>query len=313
MSKSDDRTSIASPSVLDRTAMPSRPRIWLAAARPRTLSAALCPVVLGAALAFGDDVHHPLSILAALVGATFIQIGTNFANDYFDFVKGTDDHSRIGPARATAKGWVTPKTMAIATASAFALAIVAGIYLIVRGGTPILVIGALSILSGVLYTGGPKPLGYVGLGDVFVLVFFGPIAVAGTYWVQSHTLSWAAILVGFATGFLATAILVVNNLRDRTGDARSGKRTLVVRFGEAFGRSEYVACFVLAALATGFVPLLRPDRAYAAVAVAVAIPAFVVAKHVVRIDGARLNPFLGRTAALQLLHAILLSLGWCLS
>ena len=285
--------------------------IWCAAARPRTLSAALSPVLLGAAIAYGDRVLHAWSVVAALAAATFIQIGTNFANDYFDFVKGTDDEARIGPARATARGWVRPRTMAIATVLAFGLATLCGVYLIVRGGPVILGVGVLSILSGVLYTGGPKPLGYLGLGDVFVLVFFGPVAVAGTYWVQARSLSTPAIVAGFATGALATAILVVNNLRDRVGDARSGKRTLVVRFGEAFGRVQYAACFVLAAGLTALLALLRPDKAQVLFALVFLVPATVAVWAMRRCDGRALNPWLGRSAAIQVFHALMVGVLWC--
>lgn len=290
---------------------PSMTRVWLAAARPRTLSAALAPVGLGAALAIGDGVFHAWSVIAALVGATLIQIGTNFANDYFDFVKGTDDESRIGPARATAEGWVSPRGMAVATVISFVAAAACGAYLVVRGGSAIAVVGALSIASGILYTGGPKPLGYIGLGDVFVLVFFGPVAVEGTYWVQARTLSHAALWLGFATGALATAILVVNNLRDREGDARSSKRTLVVRFGARFGRFEYAACFGLAAIATLVVLGAHPERPWLWIGLGFLVPAVFAVRAIAVTDGPALNPWLGRTAAIQLLHALLVGIAWC--
>lgn len=290
--------------------MPGPLRIWILASRPRTLSAALAPVLLGAVLAYGDGVFHAASVLAALFGATCIQIGTNFANDYFDFVKGTDDEHRIGPARATAQGWVSKETMLLATCLAFGLATFCGVYLIARGGWPIAVVGLLSIVSGVLYTGGPRPLGYVGLGDVFVLVFFGPVAVLGTYWVQAQSFSSAALLVGIATGALATAILVVNNLRDRVGDARAGKHTLVVRFGARFARLQYLGCFVVAALATGVLALVRPDRPYVLLSLLFLVPALVAVRALRRLDGASLNPWLGKTAAIQLLHAVLVAIGW---
>ena len=220
----------------------------MAAARPKTLPAAVAPVAMGSALAERDDVFMVTAALAALAGAVFIQIGTNFANDYFDFRKGTDDDERIGPKRATAAGWVAPRTMKRATVIAFGLAMLAGVYLVGLRGWPMAVLGIVSIILGVLYTAGPKPLAYVGLGDLFVLVFFGPIATAGTYFAQAGEFTTASWIAGLAPGLISTALLTVNNLRDIEGDRRSGKRTLAVRLGATFAKSEYVLCIVLASL-----------------------------------------------------------------
>ncbi len=281
--------------------------VWLEASRPRTLGAALAPVVMGAAIAHTEGGIHPGALAAAAVGAMLIQIGTNFANDAFDFLKGADTAERVGPARATAQGKVSARAMLVATAVVFGLATLVGVYLAIRGGWPIVVIGLCSIASGVLYTGGPRPLAYVGLGDVFVLVFFGPVAVAGTVYVQTLAWSPAAVVAGLAPGALATAILAVNNLRDRHTDAPAGKRTLAVRFGPTFARLEWAACAAVA----GAVPLvLITTRPGGLLALLTAPLALVVGRGVWRHDGAALNPYLGRTAGLLTAYCVLFALGW---
>ncbi|MCP4229209.1 MAG: 1,4-dihydroxy-2-naphthoate octaprenyltransferase, partial [bacterium] len=177
-----------------------------------------------------------------------IQVATNFVNDYADFKKGTDDNTRIGPLRVTQAGLVTPTQMKRAIGTVFFITTLIGLYLVYRGGWPVVVIGLLSMISGALYTAGPYPLGYHGLGDIFVLIFFGPVALAGTYYVQALSVDWVIITAGFAPGFLSAAILTVNNLRDMEGDKKSGKKTLAVRFGRNFAMNEYfysllAACF----------------------------------------------------------------------
>ena len=179
---------------------PSTMEIWILAARPKTLWAAIAPVIIGTAIAYDSGAAAWLPALAALFGAVAIQIGTNLANDYFDYTKGTDAGNRLGPLRVTQAGLVKPKTMKLATVVAFLLASVAGAYLVWRGGWPILIIGVLSILSGVFYTAGPYPLGYNGLGDIFVLIFFGPVAVGGTYYVQTLSIDWTVLVAGLAPG-----------------------------------------------------------------------------------------------------------------
>jgi 1,4-dihydroxy-2-naphthoate octaprenyltransferase len=203
------------------------------------LTAAIVPVLVGTAAAIADGGFAAVPAAAALAGAILIQIGTNFANDYFDAVKGADQE-RTGPTRVTQAGLVSRARMRLAIAIAFALALLCGIYLATVGGWPIVVIGILSILSGLAYTGGPYPLGYHGLGDLFVFVFFGLIATAGTYYVQAHRLALPCVLLAVPVGFLTVAILVANNLRDIESDRRAGKRTLVARFGRRFGRIEYL-------------------------------------------------------------------------
>ncbi len=289
--------------------MHSTPTIWLAAIRPATLTAGVAPVLVGTALAFSDGVFHPWPALAALAGALLIQIGTNLFNDYADFEKGADTEERIGPARAVQKGWLTAHQVAAASAVAFAAAVAVGVYLVMVAGWPIVVLGLASVACGVLYTGGPRPLGYVGLGDVFVLAFFGVAAVCGTYYVQALTVSAAAVLCSLAVGALATAILVVNNLRDRFTDAKAGKRTLAVRFGARFARAEYVVLVagayaaVVAGWASGIggagwlLALLSAPLAVAEV------------RGVLASDGPALNAHLGGTARLGIVFGGLLALG----
>jgi len=285
---------------------------WLLAARPKTLAAGMAPVILGGAMAWADGAFHGLAFACALLGAVQIQVGTNYANDYFDFVKGTDTAERIGPTRATQAGLVSPGTMLAATVVVFALALLPGGYLIYRGGWPILLIGVVSIACGVLYTGGPFPLGYVGLGDVFVLVFFGPVAVAGTYYVQALDVTPASLWAGVAAGLWSTAILTVNNLRDLEGDRKSGKRTLAVRFGRDFARWEYAACIVTAGL---LVPAgLCVGRGPWVLLAALSVPASIPAIRTVftSTDGETLNNTLAVTGKLLLLYAVLFSVGWLL-
>ena len=212
--------------------------VWLMAARPRTLTAAIAPVLVGTAAAIADGGFAPLPALAALCGAVWIQIGTNFANDYFDARKGADSE-RVGPTRVTQAGLVAPRAMRRAIGLAFGAAFACGIYLVAVAGWPVVAIGLASILCGVAYTGGPYPLGYHGLGDLFVFVFFGPVAVAGTYFVQTLRWSPAVAWISVPVGSLCVAILVVNNLRDLGSDRKAGKRTLVVRHGRRFGRAQY--------------------------------------------------------------------------
>ncbi len=223
-------------------------KIWWQAARPKTLWASIGPVLMGTALAIVDGKFHLSAAMVTLLAAIAIQIGTNYANDYYDYQKGADEGERLGPTRATQAGWVQPQAMKLAFILAFAVAFMLGLYLIYRGGWPILLIGLASILFGILYTAGPAPLGYTGLADAFVLIFFGPVAVAGTYFVQSLEWHWPAVIMGLGPGFLSVALLTINNLRDRINDARAGKKTLAVRFGEDFARWEFAFCFFMAAL-----------------------------------------------------------------
>lgn len=290
----------------------TRTQVWLAAARPKTLWAAIVPVVVGTAMAVGDGVFHWPAALAALLGAMLIQIGTNFANDYSDFVKGADTHERVGPLRVTQAGLVSPRAVRNAAVVTFGASVLVGSYLIWRGGWPVLLIGLLSITSGWLYTGGPKPLGYLGLGDLFVLVFFGPIAVGGTYYVQALSISSPVLVAGLAPGFLAVAVLVVNNLRDIVQDSKANKRTLAVRFGPRFARLEYVGCIVMAVAIPVGLALWLEGRLGLLVCLALLPVALPSVLGVFRTDGPALNPLLGRTARLMLVFSVLFAAGWTL-
>jgi len=288
-------------------------RTWLLAIRPRTLPVAFAPVLVGTALAAAAGEARALPATAALAGALLLQIGANLANDLFDSEKGADREDRIGPPRTMQLGLVTAAQMRRAIALAFGAALLVGLYLVAVGGWPIAVIGALSIAAGLAYTGGPFPFGYHGLGDVAVFVFFGPIAVVGTHYVQALSLSPFTIAAALPVGALATAILVVNNLRDIDTDARAGKRTLAVRIGRRATRIEFCSLLVSAyALLPGFwllgavspwvlLPLLTLPRARA-LARAVASAS----------DGPTLNTALAGTARLAFGFSLLFAVGWLL-
>lgn len=214
-------------------------RIWIAAARPRTLPAAVAPVAVGSGLAAGARRFDPGAAALCLGFAVLVQIGANLANDYYDFVKGADRHDRIGPRRAVASGLVPPGTMRSAMALVFAAAFLVGLGLVAKGGLWLVAVGVVSILCAIAYTGGPFPLGYRGLGDVFVFLFFGVVGVAATSFVQVGRLTREAVAASIPIGLLAANILLVNNYRDMETDAAAGKRTLVVRFGRRVARMQY--------------------------------------------------------------------------
>ena len=282
---------------------------WVMAARPATLAVSLAPVAVGAAIAITTGVVHWFAIAAAAWGAIWIQIGANFANDVFDYEKGADDESRLGPPRAAQLGLLSPRAMKGGMALSFALAFVAGVYLTAVAGWVIVAIGIASILSAIAYTGGPYPLGYNGLGDVFVFLFFGLVAVAGTVWVGCGQLPTVTWLAASAVGALATCVLVVNNVRDFPTDRECGKRTVVVRFGRRFGIAEYALLVVGAHL----LPLVMWLAGLAGVGVLlgmVTLPLGIgILARVARTEGAALNPYLGATARLMLLQALMMSLG----
>jgi 1,4-dihydroxy-2-naphthoate octaprenyltransferase len=225
---------------------PSKLSIWVQAARPQTLAAAFVPVCVGVAIAVRDQEFVFLPSLVALLCAFLIQIGTNFANDYFDFVKGADTDERIGFERATAAGLISANAMRNATIITMGLAFILGLYLVWHAGWVVLAIGIASLLFGILYTGGPYPLGYNGLGDIFVFIFVGIVAVMGTYYVNALAWSSASFWASLAVGALATNILVINNLRDVEQDREAGKNTVGVLFGENVLRWEYLLMLLLA-------------------------------------------------------------------
>ena len=278
---------------------------WILAARLRTLPAAVAPVLLGWAICSSKQI---IPALVALLGAVLIQIATNFANDYFDFVNGADTEERIGPTRATQAGLITPNAMKWGFILTFALTLPVIAFLAIRGGIVIIGIGIASIISGILYTGGPKPLGYMGLGDIFVLIFFGPIAVGGTEYVQSLEWSSEASIIGLASGLISTAILVVNNLRDRETDAKVGKNTLAVRFGEHFARWEYTLCLLIPAGISIYFAFQK--NIWILLSLLAFIPAIKSVRSMWAESGSTLDPNLGQTAKVLILFSIFFSIGW---
>ncbi|MEZ4250582.1 MAG: 1,4-dihydroxy-2-naphthoate polyprenyltransferase [Polyangiales bacterium] len=283
-------------------------RAWVLAARPQTLSAAFVPVAVGTAVAHVAGGVAWLPALAALLGAFLLQIGTNFANDVFDHEKGADTEARLGPTRAAASGLLTPRALYVGMVATFGLALAVGVYLLAVAGWPILAIGIASILSGIAYTGGPYPLGYHGLGDVFVMLFFGFVAVCGTAYVQLDAVPRDAWIASVPVGALATAILVVNNVRDRVTDVDAGKRTLAVRFGRRAGEVEYLLLVVAAYAAPVALAALHasPWPLLPLLSLPIAIKLF---RDLRALEGAPLNATLAGTAKLLLLHGVLLAGG----
>ncbi|MBV9471716.1 MAG: 1,4-dihydroxy-2-naphthoate polyprenyltransferase [Solirubrobacterales bacterium] len=289
-------------------------RIWLMAARVRTLPASVAPVLVGTALAGYLHVFHPLRFAAALIGAVFIQVGTNLSNDYSDARRGADAEDRLGPVRVTAGGLVPPKRVLVATYATFGVAVLAGAYLIAVAGWQLLLVGAASILAGVLYTGGPRPYGYEGLGELFVFLFFGIVAVAGSFFVQLKRLDWEAFALAVPVGLLAASILVVNNVRDIDTDRRAGKRTLAVRLGRERTRALFAGTVYLAYLLTPLTWLFGPLHAWVLLPLlTLPIAATVVRAVRNRTDGPSLNEALARTGMTQLSFCVLLGAGLLLS
>jgi 1,4-dihydroxy-2-naphthoate octaprenyltransferase len=295
-------------------ALSSPVRIWAMAARPRTLPAAVAPVLVGTALAGYFGVFHVARFIAALVGAVFIQVGTNLSNDYSDARRGADAEDRLGPVRVTAGGLLPPKRVLVATYVSFGIAVLAGAYLIAVAGWQLLLVGAASILAGVLYTGGPRPYGYEGLGELFVFLFFGIVAVAGSFFVQVKHLNWEAFALAVPVGLLAAAILVVNNVRDIDSDRRAGKRTLAVRLGRERARTLYAVTIYGAYLLAPLTWLFGPVTAWVLLpwlTLPVAAPIVRAVRN--RADGPSLNQALAQTGMLQLAFCMLLSAGLLLS
>jgi 1,4-dihydroxy-2-naphthoate octaprenyltransferase len=282
---------------------------WIMAARPKTLPAAAAPVIAGTAVAYATNNFNLLPALAALLGALLLQIGANFANDFQDFKKGADTAERLGPTRVTSAGLLTTRQVSNGMWLVFGLAMLDGLYLLTVGGWPIIAIGLASIVAAIAYTGGPFPLGYNGLGEVFVFIFFGLVAVVGTYYVQANTVTALAWWVAIPIGMLASGILAINNLRDLPTDRKVGKHTLAVRFGQAGARAEY---FVLLAIAY-LVPLIIWAIGLASFWVLLTWLSFALAWPLIQIvrtqEGRILNKVLGGTGRLELVYSILLALG----
>ena len=290
-------------------------RLWLVAARPRTLPAAVAPVLVGTALAGAEDVFKPLRLAAALVGSIFIQIGTNLANDYSDARRGADTEDRLGPVRVTAGGLMPPRNVLVGTYVAFGIAVAAGAYLAAVAGWELLVVGVVSIAAGVLYTGGPRPYGYEGLGEVFVFLFFGLVAVGGSYFVQTEDLRWEAVALGVPVGLLAAAILVVNNVRDIETDRRAGKRTLAVRMGRDTAVGLFMAMLALAYVSPVWIWLLGDGLSAWLLLPLLSLPLALPLTNTLssRRDGPALNKLLADTGRLLAVFSLLLAAGLLLS
>ena len=288
---------------------PSRLQIWFLACRPKTLSVSLSPVIVGTAIAWHDSGQILwLPLLAAALGAAFIQIGTNLFNDVGDFLRGTDTPERLGPKRATAEGWLSAGKVKAGAWLNFALAFLCGIYLVAHGGWPIVAIGLASLAAGWAYTSGPKPIAYGALGELFVFVFFGLIAVGGSYYLQTLTLTPMTLIAATLVGIHAAAVITVNNYRDLDGDARNHKNTLAVRLGRPATRLIYTA-EILAPYA--LLPLLSPLGWQAALPV-LSLPLALKLIHRFHHEppGPVFNTILAATAGLQLVFAILLTLSF---
>jgi len=298
---------------------PSGWRLWLAGARPRTLPAAVVPVLVGTAtatgLGVGGDVDGPLQgivlwrFAAAMVVALALQVGTNYANDYSDGKRGTDSADRVGPLRLVGSGLAAPASVKRAAMLSFAVAAVVGFALAAAAGWILLLVGAVSIAAGWFYTGGPRPYGYAGLGEVFVFVFFGLVATAGSSFVQSEQLTWLAVAAGVPVGMFATGLLVVNNLRDIPTDAVAGKRTLAVKLGDHRTRVLYVALMVLPFVVT---PVIAgaSGRLVAWLAMFTILAARIPVQRILEgAKGAALIPILGQTGRVQLLFGIVFAVG----
>ncbi|MEF8806627.1 1,4-dihydroxy-2-naphthoate polyprenyltransferase [Natronomonas sp.] len=298
-------------------------KAWLMAARPQTLPAGAAPVIVGTGLAVHEGVFAPLPAVFALVGALLLQIGTNFANDYYDAVRGADTEDREGFTRVTAGGIIDPERVKMAMYATFGLAIAIGFYLVYIGGLPIVVVGLASVAAGITYTGGPLPYGYRGLGDVFVFVFFGLVAVAGTYYVQAvtyvadplplgvpaGTVPVAALVAALPAAGLSTAILVVNNIRDKETDAAAGKRTLAVILGYRLSRIEWTALVGMAYVVPvvfwldGFTPAVLVPLVTAPLAARIGRTVWT------KTEGEALNPALEQTGKLLFAHSLLFAIG----
>ncbi len=289
-------------------------RVWLLAARPKTLPAAVAPVIVGSAMAYAHQRFVLLPAMAALAVALLLQVGVNLANDYFDFTKGIDTEDRLGPVRVTQSGLISPGRVKFSMTMVFALSLLPGLYLISIGGWPVVVIGAASIIAALAYSGGPFPLASHGFGDLFAFIFFGLVAVCGTYYVQALNLTPMVVLMGIIVGLLITAILVVNNLRDIQTDRKTGKRTLAVMIGDKSTRAEYTIL-----LAGGYaIPVFIWLGGFASAWVLLPLASLPLAFLQIRLirqpsDGPALNDLLAKTARLSFFFSVLLSIGLILS
>jgi 1,4-dihydroxy-2-naphthoate octaprenyltransferase len=282
---------------------------WLLAVRPKTLPAAVSPVLVGCAVAWAEGGFDLVSALAAFAVALLLQIGANLANDVADFRQGADTQDRLGPLRVTQGGLISPRQIVIATVAVLMVAAVPGLYLVWRGGPGLAVLGLLAIAAAVTYTAGPKPFGYLGLGEFFVFFFFGPVAVTGTAFVMTHHVTQLALIASIAMGCLVTAILVVNNLRDIDTDRVAGKRTLAVRVGRGATRWEYTALIAMAYAIPITIWAARMSQPGPLLAWTTAPLAVLLVRQIWHVEGRALNPILAGTARLCLWFAITFGVG----
>ena len=286
--------------------MPMGLKYWLLAMRPKTLAASVAPVVIGLVLASSYVSIFNIYAYITLLCAILIQIGTNLANDYYDFKKGTDTKQRKGPTRMAQAGYIKPIQLKKVAITVFSFAFIFGLILVYQGGLPILIIGIISIICGFWYTAGPIALAYIGLGDLFAFLFFGPIAVGGTYYIQTLTLHSNVIVIGVGIGLLATALISVNNIRDIEEDKQNNKNTLIVRFGTTFGKIEYISCLLLSSY------ILFTCIPYSNTLLFALIPYNLLIIHnsykLVTKTGEILNKVLAQTGILIISYAIILSI-----
>ncbi len=285
-------------------------QIWILATRPKTLPVSIGPALLGTLLAFSEGFFNLFLFCMTLCTALGIQICANLANDYFDFIKGSDTKERKGPTRVTQAGLVSLPTMKKALYISFGITALLGCYLVWHGGLIMAFLVALSLLSAALYTAGPFPLAYLGLGDLFVFLFFGPVAVAGSYFLQTHQFSWDPITLGLGAGALSITPLAVNNIRDREEDIVSNKKTLVVRFGKRFGQLEYIVCVAIGAIIPFFFCMAHP---FCLLSLAFLVPSFFMVRTLFTyLDPRDLNKILGKTGQTLLLYYFLFCIGWAI-
>lgn len=295
--KKENPTSISSQNILKSYWIASRPKTWMAS---------LSPVFIGTSLAFSSGFFSLSTLLFTSLFSLCIQIGTNFSNDYFDFMNGADTTLRKGPKRATQQGWILPSHMLRASFVIFSAALVFAIPLMLQAGLWSWFVAALCILFGILYTGGPKPLGYIGMGELLVFIFFGPVALCGTYFLQTNTITPLVFLASLAPAFLSTAILVANNLRDEESDRIANKKTLVVRWGRKFGSYEYAFMLLGATLTPGILVLLSLTPPSTLAASFIGIPAlFLIKKGFAFKEPLELIPLLQQTSLLLLMYTLL--------
>ncbi len=283
--------------------------VWLLASRPKTLPAAIAPIFVGTAVAIRGDKLNILAAFVALVCSILIQIGTNFVNDLYDFLKGTDDENRVGPKRALAEGWITPQQMKQAIYFTFGTTFILGLYLVYHAGWMILLVGIFSIISGYSYTAGPYPLAYNGLGDIFVFLFFGIVATVGTYYVQALEFSTITLIASIPVGLLITNILVVNNYRDVDEDRKKNKNTLAVKFGKSFARSQYLLSLLISYLIPVFLYLFFNFSIYVFIPLVTLPFGIKLIKEMQNLNGESLNETLALTAKLSFIFSFLFSIG----